>query len=86
MVSDSSKFLVSEFNCQAKKIFHVEIEIYKSEYRDKNASGKFYAHIQSYDELGNRGDRWNTEDYDSIEKLKKGIKKEMKEYQIVVTL
>ena len=86
MVNDSSKFLVSEFNCQAKKIFHVEIEIYKSEYRDKNASGKFYAHVQSYDELGNRGDCWNTEDYDSIEKLKNGIKKEMKEYHIVVTL
>ena len=84
MVSNSSNFLVSEFGCQAKKIFHVEIEIYKSEYRDKNATGKFYAHIQEYDEYGNRGDCWNSEDYESIEKLKKGIKKEMKEYHIVI--
>lgn len=84
MANDESKYLVSEFECQAKKIFHVEIEIYKSEYRDKNATGKFYAHIQSYDEFGNRNDRWNTDDYESIEKLKKGIKKEMKEYHIIV--
>ena len=86
MASDSSKFLVSEFNCQAKKIFNVEIEIYKSEYRDKDATGKFFAHIIEYDEYGNRGDRWNTEDYETIEKLKKGIKKEMKEYHMVVSL
>jgi len=82
MTDDSSQYLVSEF--EAKRIIQAKIEVYQSEYRDKNAKGKIYAYIQEYDEFGNRGNSYNTDDYDSIEELKRGIKKELQEYGVII--
>ena len=77
MTDNAEQYLVNSF--EAKRITHLEIEIYKSEYRDDEVTGKFYACIQEYDSYGNRKNYWNTDDYDTITELKKGIKTEMNE-------
>lgn len=71
------EFLVEELT--GKRIITIDIQILKSEYRDKNVKGKFYAHLARIDKYGSRRDYWNTDDYDSIDELKKAIKKEYKD-------
>lgn len=73
----SKDFLVKKLT--AKKTIEVYVEVYKSEYRDDAQKGKFYAHLYEIDGYGCTTNFMNTDDYDSIELLKKGIKQEYKE-------
>lgn len=50
------------------------IEVYPSEYRDKNVKGKFYAYAKF---ITNRGDYWTSDDFDTPEEAIKSIKEDI---------
>lgn len=67
------------------------IEVYHSEYRDKNVKDKYYAFLRTFDSTGNNDDFWVSDDFNSPEeaindlkndinsKFRKFIQKNMKE-------
>lgn len=60
------------------------IEVYRSEHRDKNVKGKYYAFLRTLDSVGNYDDFWVSYDFDTpeeaIQDLKNDINTQFKKF------